>query len=200
MRIVASTLAVFAALSLHPPTGFAQTDAFATLTKGRLLTVGGQRVVVTQEPGPAAIVADPPPPPEGPLTDRPAAPFAAAIWVPGHWTHGVEGFVWVHGRFIAAKPGHAFVPPRWVFVADRHLFFSGFFVPYRVFVRSFFNTFHFSGDPTGRATSAARDRGPYWPIGASQPIVGTPSNRGRGPYWPIGLGPPLALRSASRAK
>lgn len=195
MRIVAPTLAVLAALSLFPSVGFAQAEGFATLTRGRLLLVGGQRVVVTQEPGPAAVVLEAPPPPDDSVLEPPTAPFEGAIWVPGHWTHGAEGFLWMDGRFIAPKAGHAFVPPRWVVLADRHLFFAGFFVPHRVFVRSFFNTFHFSGDPTGRASSATRDRGPYWPIGASRPIVGTPRSKGRGPYWPVGLGPPTVLNT-----
>jgi len=199
MRIVAPTLAVFAALSIHLPIASAQTDAFVTLTKGGLLMAGGQPVVVTQEPGPAAVVLEAPPPPQVRFTDPPRSPFTGAIWVPGHWTHGAEGFVWVDGCHIAPKPGHAFVPPRWVFAADRHLFFSGFFVPHRVFVRSFFNTFHFSGDPTRRASSATRDRGPYWPIGVSRPIVGAPSSRGRGPYWPLGLGPPTVLNTRGGA-
>ncbi len=194
MRIVAPMLAVAAAFSFFPSEALAQVDGFVTLTRGRLLLVGSRPVAVTQEPGPAAVVLEAPPPPENSV-EPPAAPFQGAIWVPGHWTRGAEGFVWVNGRFIAPKPGHAFVPPRWVLVAERHLFFAGFFVPHGVFVRSFFNTFHFSGAPTGRVSAATRDRGPYWPIGASRPIVGAPSSKGRGPYWPIGLGPPTVLNT-----
>lgn len=165
MRIVAPTLAVLGALSVYLPAASAQSDAFVTLTKGRLVMAGGQRVVVTQEPAPAAVVLEAPPPPQVRFTDPPRSSITGAIWMPGHWTHGAEGFVWVDGRHIAPKPGHAFVPPRWVFVADRHLFFAGFFVPHRVFVRSFFNTFHFSGDPTRGASLATRDRGPLSPSG-----------------------------------
>lgn len=199
MRIVAHTFAVLAALSIHLPIGSAQSDVFVTLTKGGLLMAGGQRVVVTQEPGPAAVVLEAPPAPQVCFTDPPRSPFTGAIWVPGHWTHGAEGFVWVDGRHIAPKRGHAFVPPRWVFFAGHHLFFTGFFVPHRVFVRSFFNTFHFSGDPSNRTSSATRNRGPYWPIGVSRPIVGTPSKKGRGPYWPLGLGPPTVLNTRGGA-
>ncbi|MDH3201686.1 MAG: hypothetical protein OEM15_12405 [Myxococcales bacterium] len=195
MRIVLHTFAVLAALSIHLPIVSAQSDVFVTLTKGGLLMAGGQPVVVTREPRPAAVVLEAPPAPEASVIDPPEAPLTGAIWVPGHWTHGTEGFVWVNGRFIAPKPGHAFVPPRWVFFAGHHLFFRGFFVPHRVFVRSFFNTFHFSGDPTRRESSANRNRGPYWPIGVSRPIVGTPSKKGRGPYWPLGLGPPTVLNT-----
>ena len=219
MRFLTVALATAAALSIEPPSAGAQTDAvtevasaegavaaigirpvdpvqpFITLTTGRLLLVGGQRVVVTHEPGPAADVVEVPPAPPVPIIVLSEPPFAGAIWVSGHWRHGAGGFVWVDGRHIAPKPGHVFVPPRWAFVAGRHLFFNGFFVPHRVFVRSFFNTFHFSGDPTHNASSAKRDRGPYWPIGASGRIVGVPSSKGRGPYWPVGLGPPTVLNT-----
>lgn len=219
MRSLAVALATVSALLIEPPSAGAQTDAvaevasaegavaaigirpvdpvrpFITLTTGRLLLVGGQRVVVAREPRPAAVAVEAPPAPLVPTTVLSDPPFTGAIWVPGHWTHGADGFVWVDGRHIAPKLGHVFVPPRWAFVGGRHLFFNGFFVPHRVFVRSFFNTFHFSGDPTHNASSAIRDHGPYWPIGASGRIVGVPSSKGRGPYWPVGLGPPTVLNT-----
>ena len=200
MRFLTATLVIVAALSTEPPSAGAQSDLeppYVTLTTGGLLLVGGQRVVVTREPAPAAIVAEAPPAPQLPVTGPPDPPFPGAIWVPGHWTHGAGAFVWVNGRHIAPKAGHVFVPPRWTFVTGRHLFFSGFFVPHRVFVRSFFNTFHFSGDPTRRASSATRDRGPYWPLGVTGRTVGVRSSKGRGPYWPLGLGPPTVINTRS---
>lgn len=216
MRLFAVALAATASLAMPPRVG-AQSDAvvevasvegavaaidvrpvqpassFVTLTKGGLMLIGGQRAVVTREPGPAAVVDAAPPAPLVTEIDASELPFVGAIWVPGHWTHRADAFVWVDGRHIAPRPGHVFVPPRWVLFEGHHLFFSGFFVPHRVFVRSFFNTFHFSGDPAQSARSATRNHGPYWPIGASGRIVGVPSTKGRGPYWPIGLGPPTVL-------
>ena len=167
--------------------------SFVTLTTGSLVLVRGQRVVLTQEPGPQAILEEGPPPPFEAVVQPPEAPFPGAVWVPAHWAPQNEGLTWVDGRFVQPKSGHAFVPPRWVSINGHHLFFDGFFVPHRVWVRSFFNTFHFSGDPSQGAAARSRDRGPYWPIGASRPVVGTPSTRGRGPYWPVGLGPPTVL-------
>ena len=182
-----ATVAVLGGRQLDP-------DApFVTLSTGGLFLIRGQRVIVTQEPPPVAVLTDAPPPPPADALQAPTELAPNTIWVPGRWTHGEDGFVWVAGREIATKPGHAFVPPRWVFVNGRHLFFSGFFVPHRVWVRSFFNTFHFSGDPSRQQVSVnARDRGPYWPIGLSG-RPGVSASRGRGPYWPIGLGPPTVL-------
>lgn len=168
---------------------------YVTLKDRRLMLVSGQRAVVTREPGPVAVIDEEPPAPLFSARDPGEPPFTGAIWVPGHWTHCADGFVWVDGRHIAPQPGHVFVPPRWVVFRGHHLFFSGFFVPHGVFVLSFFNTFHFSGDPNHNARTATRDRGPYWPIGASGRIVGVPSSKGRGPYWPLGLGPPTVLRT-----
>jgi len=168
-------------------------STFVTLSTGGLVWVRGRRFVVTQEPAPASISEDAPPaPPRDALTES-TAPFENATWVQGHWRHDGDGFSWVEGRHIARKPGHVFVPPRWVCIGNRYLFFDGFFVPHRVWVRSFFNTFHFSGDPSQQAERTARDRGPYWPIGVSGRPVGVQARSGRGPYWPLGLGPPTVL-------
>lgn len=181
---------------ITPDRGVPGGSTFVTLSTGGVVFVRGQRFVVTSEPAPAAVLTEAPPPPPANVLGPGETSIAGAIWVQGHWTHGADGFVWVEGQHIAPKPGHAFVPPRWVFIQDRHLFFDGFFVPHRVWVRSFFNTFHFSGNPVNANRSAERDRGPYWPIGVSGRSVGTSATRGRGPYWPIGLGPPTVLNRA----
>jgi hypothetical protein len=195
MRFLTATLVMAAAFSVGPPSADGQEPSFVTLTTGGLLLVNGQRVVVAREPGPTVVIAEAPPAPLVPLSDLPAPPFAGAIWVRGHWTQGADGFTWVDGSFITPKPGHVFVPPRWTFFGGRHLFFAGFFVPHGVWVRSFFNTFHFSGDPTQRASLATRVHGPYWPIGLRGRTVATPRGKGRGPYWPLGLGPPTVLNT-----
>ena len=216
MPFARALIALVVAAGLHAPRAQAQADAlndadlrgasvvvvgpqintdqpFVVLSTGGLFLLRGQRVVVTQEPAPAAVVTEAPPAAPVDALTAPVELAPKTLWVPGHWAHGSDGFVWRSGRTIAAKPGHVFVPPRWVVVNGRHLFFDGFFVPHRVWVRSFFNTFHFSGDPTKQATANTRDRGPYWPIGVSGRPVGVSTTRGRGPYWPLGLGPPTVV-------
>lgn len=161
------------------------TPDFPVLTRGQVVIVNAQRLVVTQEPPPVAQVAEAPPEPLTQSADRATPPSPGAIWVEGHWTHGASGFSWVAGRFVAPRPGHVFVPPRWAVFEGQFLHFTGFFVPFGVFVRSHFNRFFFSGTPT--RTAQRVDRGPYWPIGA--PTRGgsaLTSARARDPYWPVG--------------
>ena len=74
-----------------------------------------------------------------------------------------------------------------------------------------FNAYHFSGRPPppglGPPRRSApsgglgpqRDFGPYWPIGATGPPIGTSSMTGQDPYWPIGLGPPTAFHDGHGA-
>lgn len=158
---------------------------FPVLTRGQVVLVNAQRLVVTQEPPPVAQVTEAPPEPLSQSADRPTPPSPGAIWVEGHWTHGASGFSWVAGRFVAARPGHVFVPPRWAVLEGQFLYFTGFFVPLGVFVRSHFNRFFYSGTPT--RTVQRVDRGPYWPVGA--PTRGNSaltSARARDPYWPVG--------------
>jgi len=62
--------------------------------------------------------------------------------------------------------------------------FTGFYVPYNVYVRSYFNRYYYSGVPTPGATST---RSPYWPVGAPSPGSRALTSAGaRDPYWPIG--------------
>ena len=159
---------------------------YPVLTRGQVVLVNAQRLVVTQEPPPAATVADAPPEPQVVEVEanRPSPPSAGAIWVGGHWVHGASGFTWVAGRYVAARPGHVFVPPRWAVHEQQHLFFSGFFVPRGVYVRSHFNRYFYSG---ARYTGSHTTRGPYWPVGAptrgNRPLT---SASARDPYWPVG--------------
>ncbi|MEM7137493.1 MAG: hypothetical protein AAF500_12980 [Myxococcota bacterium] len=182
-----------AAVAVITPERTTEDPGFVTLSTGGIVLLRGQRFVVTNEPAPIAAVTEAPPPPPRDATKSAETSIADAIWVPGYWRHGTDGFVWVEGCHIAPKQGHVFVPPRWVSINGHFLFFNGFFVPHRVWVRSFFNTYHFSGEPGSANRSASRDRGPYWPIGVSGRPVGRTTTRGRGPYWPVGLGPPTVL-------
>jgi hypothetical protein len=51
--------------------------------------------------------APPAPRAEGP---RPAAPAAGDIWVAGYWDNTNGSYFWQPGRWVAPKPGYAFVP------------------------------------------------------------------------------------------
>jgi hypothetical protein len=77
-----------------------------------------------------------------------------------------------------------FVPPRWASIEDEFLYFTGFYVPRGVYVRSHFNRYYFSGMPNRQSGSS---HGPYWPVGAptraNSPLT---SANARDPYWPIG--------------
>ena len=169
--------------------GIGANGAFPVLTRGQVVFVNAQRLVVTQEPPPVAQSSEAPPAPQSQSAgDRGTAPSTNAIWVDGHWMPGESGFTWVSGRFINRRPGLVFVPPRWAVLDDQFLFFNGFFVPYGVFVRSHFNKFFFSGTRPGGSQRV--DRGPYWPVGV--PSRGRPltSANARDPYWPVGAPTP----------
>lgn len=159
---------------------------YPVVKRGQLVVVNAQRFVVTHEPAPVASIGEAPPPPLAAEDQavRPAAPSKSAVWVAGHWVHGADGFIWVSGRYVAARAGHIFVPPRWALDDTRYLFFSGFYVPYGVYVRSHFNRYYYADVP-GNGTRVSR--GPYWPIGAPGPVRGpVRSATRRDPYWPVG--------------
>jgi hypothetical protein len=159
---------------------------YPVLTRGQVVLVNAQRLVVTQEPQPLASLAEAPPEPQTVESEgsRPDAPSKNAIWVAGHWIYGSTGFSWVSGRYIASRPGHVFVPPRWAVYEEQYLYFTGFFVPYNVYVRSHFNRYYYSGTPKHGSQTA---RGPYWPVGAPTGANSASTSANvRDPYWPIG--------------
>jgi len=161
------------------------TTDYPVLTRGQVLLVNAQRFVVTQEPSPTAKAAEPPPEPRVAEANRPVAPYAGAIWVAAHWIYGPTGFSWVAGRYVAPRAGHVFVPPRWASLDGQHFYFSGFYVPRGVYVRSFFNRYYYSGTP---ANQSRPSHGPYWPIGApTRANSALTSASARDPYWPIGV-------------
>ena len=161
-------------------------SAYPALTRGQVVLVNAQRLVVTQEPSPVATSNEAPPEPQVVEVeqDRPAPPSKNAIWVSGHWTYGADGFVWVAGRYIAARTDHVFVPPRWAAYDEQYLFFTGFYVPRNVYVRSHFNRYYYSGAPKRGSQTTY---GPYWPVGApTRANSALTSASARDPYWPIG--------------
>ena len=157
---------------------------YPVLTRGQVMFINAQRLVVTQEPLPVAKVAEAPPAPQAIDAERPDAPYAGAIWVAAHWVYGPTGFSWVAGRYVASRAGHVFVPPRWASFEEQYFYFSGFYVPYGVYVRSHFNRYYFSGMPNRQSRP---NHGPYWPIGApTRANSALTSANARDPYWPIG--------------
>ncbi|MFA9471427.1 MAG: hypothetical protein ACERNK_12700 [Deltaproteobacteria bacterium] len=161
------------------------TPEYPVLTRGQVVLINAQRFVVTREPLPAAKVAEAPPAPQASEVDRPTAPRAGAVWVEAHWIYGPTGFSWVAGRYVAPRAGHVFVPPRWASLDGQHFFFTGFYVPYGVYVRSHFNRYYYSGMPNNQSR---RTQGPYWPIGApTRANSALTSAHARDPYWPIGV-------------
>ncbi len=161
------------------------TASYPVLTRGRVVVVNAQRLVLTEEPPPVATMAEPPPAPKVEVkSNRPDAPSRTAIWVAGHWAYSSGGLVWVAGRYIEARQGHVFVPPRWAESQEQYLFFTGFFVPYNVYVRSHFNRYYYSGVPKAASRSPY---GPYWPVGAPGGADAARSSvSARDPYWPVG--------------
>lgn len=160
---------------------------YPALTRGQVVLINAQRFVVTREPPPVAAVSEAPPEPKVVEVEenRPAASSVGAIWVAGHWAYSATGFSWVAGRYVAARAGHVFVPPRWAVFEEQYLFFTGFFVPYGVYVRSHFNRYYFSG---AARTGSRTTHGPYWPVGAPTRANSALTSAGaRDPYWPIGV-------------
>ena len=163
----------------------ATTSEYPVLTRGQVVLVNAQRFVVTREPRPAAKVAEAPPAPQASEVDRPTAPQAGAVWVEAHWIYGPTGFSWVAGRYVVPRAGHVFVPPRWASLDGQYYFFTGFYVPYGVYVRSHFNRYYYSGRPTKQS---GPNPGPYWPVGApTRANSALTSAQARDPYWPIGV-------------
>ncbi len=161
------------------------TPEYPVLGRGQVVLINAQRFVVTREPLPSAKVAEAPPAPQATAGDRPAAPSAGAIWVAAHWIYGPTGFSWVAGRYVLPRAGHVFVPPRWASLEGQYFYFTGFYVPYGVYVRSHFNRYYFSGLPPKRS---GPNHGPYWPLGAPSSANRTlTSASARDPYWPIGV-------------
>ena len=161
------------------------TPEYPILNKGQVVLVNAQRLVVTKEPQPVAKIAEAPPEPEAEAVEKPAPPYTGAIWVAAHWTYGATGLSWVAGRYIAPRAGHVFVPPRWASLDGQYFYFTGFYVPYGVYVRSYFDRYYYSGTPANRAGAG---RGPYWPIGAPTRANSALSRaNARDPYWPIGV-------------
>ena len=149
------------------------------------MLVNAQRFVVTREPLPAAKVAEAPPAPQASEVDRPAAPQSRRGL--GRSALDLRAHRLLLGRWpLRRTTSRARVRPATLGVLDgQHFFFTGFYVPYGVYVRSHFNRYYYSGMPKNRSRPT---QGPYWPIGApTRANSALTSANARDPYWPIGV-------------
>ena len=53
-------------------------------------------------------------PPAVLLEAKPVAPFAKAVWIPGHWVWRGNAYVWIAGNWVKPRAGHIYVPGHWV--------------------------------------------------------------------------------------
>lgn len=44
---------------------------------------------------------------------KPRAPFARAVWVPGHWRYHKKDYVWVKGKWVKPRRGYRWVGGHW---------------------------------------------------------------------------------------
>jgi hypothetical protein len=65
------------------------------------------------EPAPPEeiVVQEAPPAPRVEVV--PAAPYAGAVWIGGHWRWEGRRHVWVGGHYERARPGFAWEPAHW---------------------------------------------------------------------------------------
>jgi len=51
--------------------------------------------------------------PPAPRVEVVPAPRRGHVWAPGHWQWRGQRYFWVPGHWIVARPGYAYVAPRW---------------------------------------------------------------------------------------
>lgn len=85
---------------------------------------GCARRVYARSSGTVYVQTAPPPPPAQ-VVVRPAAPYANAVWVEGHYQWDGYQYVWVPGHYVQGRAGYAFVQPRWVNQGGRYTYVSG---------------------------------------------------------------------------
>ena len=97
--------------------------------------VGGETVIVVQEPDPvAATDAAPPPAPTTVAVAQPAVLCSEGIWVEGHWAYGDGQYVWVDGHCVVERVNYVFVHPRWDYYSNVWWFVPGYYRPCGVWV------------------------------------------------------------------
>jgi WXXGXW repeat (2 copies) len=70
-------------------------------------------------------------PPALPIYSQPPAPYPNAIWQPGYWAYGQNGYYWVGGRWVAApQVGYLWTPGYWGFNAGYYNWHPGYWGPH----------------------------------------------------------------------
>ena len=64
-------------------------------------------------------------PPPAPVYEAPPAPAYGYVWAPGYWAWFGNRYIWVRGRYIAARPGYAWAPEHWEHRGERYHFVQG---------------------------------------------------------------------------
>jgi len=69
-------------------------------------------------------------PPPLRVYSQPPAPYPNAIWQPGYWAWGPNGYFWVPGRWAAApQAGFLWTPGYWAFSAGYYHWHAGYWGP-----------------------------------------------------------------------
>ncbi|MCA9609475.1 MAG: YXWGXW repeat-containing protein [Myxococcales bacterium] len=90
-----------------------------------LTATGCARRVYARSSGTVYVQAAPPPPPATRVVVRPAAPYAGAVWVEGHYQWNGAQYVWVPGHYVQQRQGYVFIQPRWVNRGGRYTYVAG---------------------------------------------------------------------------
>ena len=96
--------------------------------------VGGETVIVVQEPDPIAATEAAPPPPRTVVEEQPIARCPEGIWVDGYWSYGDGQYLWVDGHCVVERVNYVFVQPRWDYYSSVWWFVPGYYRPFGVYV------------------------------------------------------------------
>src|SRR5262245_4951292 len=98
-------------------------------TRGPVHEAFAQPVQLRPEPGSPVPNEPPPAIPEEPAAQRPEGDNVQ--WVPGYWQWDSERneFIWVSGIYRDAPPGRQFVPGHWTHTEDGWVWVPGFWAP-----------------------------------------------------------------------
>lgn len=65
-------------------------------------------------------------PPAARIERRPRAPGPNQVWIAGYWVYDGRQYVWVPGRYAAARTGQVWVAPRWTKQDYGYVFVDGY--------------------------------------------------------------------------
>jgi len=64
-------------------------------------------------------------PPPAPMVEVVPVPPYGTVWAPGYWAWHHDRYIWIRGRHVVARPGHAWQHERWERRGDRWHFING---------------------------------------------------------------------------